>query len=320
MLPTGSSVPVPDFESVMLPLLKLFADGQPHRTGDVIEQIADYFGLTPSERQETLDAGTRRIASNVGWARTDLGKAGLLTSVSRGTWRITNLGHELLKENPERLTRRFLSNRYPSHAAYASPAPAAAPRTRPSVPANISATVLSPVPVETPDETISRAYRVLQAALADELLEQIKANTPAFFERLVVKLLLTMGYGGSAEDAGRVLGGSHDGGIDGLIHEDKLGLDSIYVQAKRWDGVVGRPVVQAFVGSMAGQQAASKGVLLTTSTFSQDALQYVRGLNIRVVLIDGPTLARLMIEHGVGVTAISTYQIMRIDSDFFTEE
>jgi len=156
--------------------------------------------------------------------------------------------------------------------------------------------------------------------LADELLEQIKANSPSFFERLVIQLLLAMGYGGSVANAGQVLGQSHDGGIDGVINEDKLGLDSIYVQAKRWEGVVGRPIVQAFVGSMVGRQAASKGVLLTTSTFSQEATSYARGLNMRVVLIDGPTLARLMIDHGVGVATITTYQIMRIDSDFFAEE
>lgn len=202
-------MPVPDFESVMLPLLTLFADGQPHHMANVIESVADHFNLTPAERNETLATGTRRIASNVGWARTDLGKAGLLERVTRGTWKIT--------------------------------------------------------------------------------------------------------------DAGQVLGRSGDAGIDGVINEDRLGLDSIYVQAKRWEGVVGRPIVQSFVGSMLGRQAASKGILLTTSTFSQEARQYARGLNMRVILIDGPTLARLMIEHGVGITVVRTVQIKRIDSDYFDE-
>ncbi len=304
----------------MLLLLRIFANGQPHRMKDVIEQVADHFALTASERAETLDAGTRRIVSNVGWARTDLGKAGLLVSVSRGTWCITDLGRELLNDPPDRLSRKYLSSRYPSHAAYASPATSPSTPIKLGTPAAAVATSPSFAPVETPEETISRAHRVLQAALADELLEQIKANSPSFFERLVIQLLLAMGYGGSVANAGQVLGQSHDGGIDGVINEDKLGLDSIYVQAKRWEGVVGRPIVQAFVGSMVGRQAASKGVLLTTSTFSQEATLYARGLNMRVVLIDGPTLARLMIDHGVGVATITTYQIMRIDSDFFAEE
>lgn len=313
-------MPVPDFESVMLPLLKIFSDGHPRHMANVIEQVADHFCLTAAERNETLATGTRRIASNTGWARTDLGKAGLLERVTRGTWRITNAGRELLAENPDRLTRRYLSSRYPSHAAYtgqvaASSVPAtpvvSTPPTPPSPPT---------VPAETPEETIDRAHLLLQASLTEDLLDRIKANTPAFFERLVIQLLLAMGYGGSMADAGQVLGRSGDGGIDGVINEDKLGLESIYVQAKRWDGPVGRPVVQAFVGSLVGRQAASKGVLLTTSTFSQDAQQYARGLNMRVVLIDGPMLARLMIEHGVGVTVVSTYQIKRVDSDYFAEE
>ena len=155
--------------------------------------------------------------------------------------------------------------------------------------------------------------------MAEDLLVRIKANPPAFFEKLVVDLLLAMGYGGTSRDSGQVLGQSGDGGIDGVIQEDRLGLDNIYVQAKRWDGTVGRPIVQGFVGSLTGR-AASKGVLITTGAFSQDAREYVRYLPMRVVLVDGHMLARLMIEHGVGVTVVSTYQIKRVDSDYFAEE
>jgi len=174
-------------------------------------------------------------------------------------------------------------------------------------------------PELSPEETMKRANDEMVVALAADLLDRIKDNSADFFERLVVQVLLAMGYGGAVPDAGQVLGRSGDGGIDGVIREDKLGLDSIYVQAKRWDGTVGRPVVQAFVGSLMGQ-AASKGVLITTGTFSQEATQYVKTLPMRVVLVDGSTLARLMIEHGVGVTVVSTYQIKRVDSDYFAEE
>lgn len=303
-------MPVPDFESVLSPLLTLFADGEPRHMADVIESIANHFNLTSAERNETLATGTRRIASNVGWARTDLGKAGLLERVTRGTWKITDAGRQLLSEDHDRLTRRYLSGRYPSHAAYTRKVAPTAPTAAPTAATATIQTQGSALAVtETPEETINRAQETLQATLADDLLERIKANSPAFFERLVIDLLLAMGYGGSRSDAGQVLGRSGDAGIDGVINEDRLGLDSIYVQAKRWEGVVGRPIVQSFVGSMLGRQAASKGILLTTSTFSQEAQQYARSLNMRVILI----------EHGVGITVVRTFQIKRIDSDYFDE-
>jgi len=281
---------------------------------DLIEMVSDEFDLTPVERGEMLASGTRRIASNVNWARTDLGKAGLIERVSRGSVRITDEGRRLLQEEPSVLTRRVLSQRYPKHAAFTG---LSAPNMSTSpLPAATTETLLV---AEAPEESIDRAFQTIQQSLAEDLIDRMKTSSAAFFERLVVQVLLAMGYGGSVPDAGQVLGRTGDGGIDGVIKEDKLGLDSIYVQAKRWDGTVGRPVVQAFVGSLMGQ-AATKGVLITTGTFSQDAQQYAKGLSMRIVLIDGRALARLMIDHGVGVTVASTYQLKRVDSDYFAEE
>lgn len=305
-------MPVPDFQSITLPLLQLLKDGAAHRLSDVTEQIADQFQLTEAERSELLPSGQRRLLNRVAWARTYMGKAGLLEGVGRGSMRITPRGQELLAEHPSRIDIRLLS-RYPEFVTFrerstSTPASVEEPQGEP--------TVLSS---ETPEELIDKAHRQLQAALADELLVRIKAQSPRFFEKLVLELLVAMGYGGTLQDAAQVVGQSGDGGIDGVIKEDKLGLDMIYVQAKRWDNTVGRPVVQGFAGSLDGYRAR-KGVFITTGTFSKDAREYVERIDKRIVLIDGPTLARLLIEHNVGVTVASAYQIKRVDSDYFSEE
>jgi restriction system protein len=289
------TTPIPNFQSVMLPLLALLNDGQPHRTVDLINQIGEQFQLTEGQVMERLPSGQPRLANRVGWARTYMGRAGLVESVARGSVRITERGKELLAERPERIDTRLLT-RYPEFVAFQARS-ATAPEPTPGHGTSTS---------ETPDETIERADRQLRAALAEELLARVKRASPHFFERLVLDLLVAMGYGGTFQDAARVVGQSGDGGIDGVIKEDKLGLDMIYVQAKRWEGTVGRPVVQGFAGSLDGYRAR-KGVLITTGTFSKDAQDYVGRIEKRLVLIDGPALANMLIEYDVGVAVAAAY-------------
>ncbi len=305
-------MPVPDFQSITLPLLQLLRNGDTQRLSDLTERLADQFQLTESERSELLPSGQRRLLNRVAWARTYMAKAGLLEGVERGSMRITDRGRALLAEHPPRIDMRLLS-RYPGFVAFrersaAGEAPAGVPQTE--GPGLVSAT---------PEDLIEQAHRQLQAALADELLNRIKAQSSRFFEKLVLELLVAMGYGGSLQDAAQVVGQSGDGGIDGVIKEDKLGLDMIYVQAKKWDSTVGRPEVQGFAGSLDGFRAR-KGVFITTAAFSKEAQGYVERIDKRIVLIDGPSLARLLIEHNVGVTVASAYQIKRMDSDYFNEE
>lgn len=304
---------IPDYQSLMLPLLQAIADEQPHRLADLIEQLADQCELSQRERSELLPSGKGLLFANrVGWARTYLGKAGLLENPARGYVRLTERGTSLLAEQPNSVDNHLLM-RYAEFVAFRD-------RTEHDRSTTGTATgAADSTQSDTPEEAIGRAYRQLQAALVDDLLSRIKSVSPAFFERLVVDVLLAMGYGGPINDAGQVLGQSGDGGVDGVIKkEDKLGLEMIYVQAKRWENTVGRPVVQAFAGSLQGYRA-SKGVLITTSTFSTEARDYIERIATRIVLVDGPTLARLMIDHNVGVAISNSYSIKRMDSDYFTE-
>ena len=272
-------MPVPDFQSVMLPLLEQLADGGARSVPDLAEKIARHFGLSESERSETLPSGYGRLNNRVHWARTYLGKAGLIETPSRGLARITQRGRDVLSSRPDRIDVKLLE-RYPEFVAFKQRSSAQGEPAATN--ANVSET--APASDETPQEAIERASREIEADLADELLSRIKANPPTFFERLVVDLLLAMGYGGTSRNAGQVLGQSGDGGIDGVIQEDRLGLDNIYVQAKRWDGSVGRPVVQGFVGSLTGR-SASKGVLITTGTFTQDAREVTAHLRLPAVRV-----------------------------------
>ncbi len=237
-----------------------------------------------------------------------MAKAGLIDRPRRSHLRISARGTDLLSTNPSHIDGALLS-RYPEFVAFKQRSSSDAQL----VPQRVAADE------QDPREIIEGAHLQLQTALADDILAHIKGRPSDFFERLVVDLLVKMGYGGTIQDAAQVVGRSGDGGIDGVIKEDKLGLDTIYVQAKRWDGTVGRPIVQGFAGSLAGRQA-SKGVFITTGTFSADAQDYVKYLAMRIVLIDGSALARLMIEHNVGVAVTSTYEIKRVDSDYFAED
>lgn len=295
---------IPNYQECMLPLLEAISDGRDHRMRDISCRIADRFRLTEEERAELLPSGQQTVISNrVAWAKTYLKMAGLVTNPTRGSVRITAEGQRVLAEKPERVDMVLL-RRYESFRGF---------RERKSTDPEPTNGIDS---VVTPEEAIYQAHQSLRANLASDLLDKVKECSPQFFERLVVELLVKMGYGGSLADAGQVVGRSGDGGIDGIINEDRLGLDIVCIQAKRWENPVGRPNVQAFAGSMEGHRA-KKGVLITTSNFTKDAEQYVTHIERKIVLIDGRRLADLMIEHDVGVAIARSVHIKRIDQDYF---
>ncbi|MFN4294441.1 MAG: winged helix-turn-helix domain-containing protein [Thermoflexales bacterium] len=300
---------IPDYQSIMLPLLKFAGDGKEHSLRETIEALADRFNLTEEERSELLPSGQQAIFDNrVGWARTYLKKAGMLETTRRGYYRLTERGEQILRQNPSEINTAFL-RQFPEFAEFQRTT-----RIR-----SDEAEDERSNETQTPEEAIETAYQKLRQELATEILQMIKGRSPAFFERLVIDLLVKMGYGGTRKDAGEAIGRSGDGGIDGIIKEDRLGLDIVYVQAKRWDSVVGRPEIQKFAGALQGQRAR-KGIFITTSTFSLDALDYVARIDSKIVLIDGNMLAQLMIDHNVGVASVASYELKRIDSDYFTEE
>ena len=296
---------VPDFQTLMLPLLKTAADGQDQSISEAIDALAQEFRLSDEEREELLPSGRQaRFDNRVGWARTYLKKAGLLQSTGRGRFRITERGSSVLKDNPAKIDMKFLEQ-FPEYVEFRSV----------SKPADKSDQGDHETD-RTPEEVLEQSYQYLRSDLAEELLERIKECSPRFFEKLVVDLLVSMGYGGSRKDAGEAVGRSGDGGIDGTIKEDKLGLDVVYIQAKKWDGTVGRPVVQTFAGSLDGVRA-KKGILITTSNFSHQASDYVERIEKKIVLIDGQQLAELMIDHNIGVAEVQIYSVKRLDTDYF---
>ncbi|MCZ7854940.1 restriction endonuclease [Agrobacterium salinitolerans] len=306
---------IPDYQTLMLPVLRLAAEGET-RVADVSERIADDLGLSQAERDELLPSGRQRVLHNrIHWAKFYMGKAGLIASPARGRFTASDKGRALLATSPERVDVALLMQEPEFREFYRNEGAAAEDNGVPVT------TVQDASARTTPEEQIDAAYMSLQAALRDELLKRILSNSPTFFEQLIVDLLVAMGYGGSHKDAATQLGRSGDGGVDGIINEDRLGLDRIYIQAKRYapGNPVGRPDVNGFVGSLVGL-GATKGVFVTTSTFSQPARDYVRHLSQRVILIDGQELADLMIEHGVGVRSYRTVEFKRLDEDFFGEE
>jgi restriction system protein len=305
-------MPIPDFQTIMLPLLDALSDGNEHGLVELTETLATHFQLTEEERKVRLPSGIQaRFDNRVGWARTDLRMAGLVEGVGRGIIRITERGLNVLKAPPARIDRKFL-RQFPEYELYVV-------RNRENSKQQNSSDTQDEDTNQTPEEVLEFSYQGLRQKLAEDLLERIKQNSPTFFERLVVDLLVAMGYGGSRKDAGEAVGRSGDGGIDGIIKEDKLGLDAIYIQAKRWKGTVGRPIAQEFAGSLEGHRAR-KGVLITTSQFSQEAWDYVSRIEKKIVLIDGVHLAQLMIDHGIGVAEVATYTVKKVDSDYFSEE
>lgn len=302
---------IPDYQTVMLPLLEFAGDGQEHSLRETIDALADKFGLTPDERKELLPSGQQEVFDNrVGWARTYLTKAALLEKTRRSHYAISDRGREVLAGSPSRIDVKFLKQ-FEEFREFQ-----ALKGTRSSS-SGVSA-VTDAEQEATPEESLESAYSRLRNALVSEVLQQVKSAAPSLFEKLVVELLLKMGYGGSRQDAGRAIGRSGDEGIDGIIKEDRLGLDIIYIQAKRWESGVGRPEVQKFAGALQGQRA-KKGVMITTSSFSKEAREYVLRIDNKIVLIDGAQLADLMIDHNLGVSPMATYEVKRIDTDYFTE-
>lgn len=302
---------IPDFQSLMLPMIETLSDQGVWRLPDLEEALAKRLDVTNEEREQLLPSGSMPMFYNrVGWAKWHLERAKLVETVKRGHYRITDRGRKVLEQHPTRIDLRFL-DQFPEHQNRNAKTGAQLPGEEVADAPLVQAL--------SPEELIDSAHKAIHAELASALLIHVKSGTPLFFERLVIQLLIRMGYGGSRQEAGRAVGKSGDGGIDGIINEDRLGLDAIYLQAKRWEGVVGRPEIMKFVGALAGQRA-TKGVFITTSGFTQEAKEYAATSQYKVVLIDGPRLADLMIEHDLGVSVAATYQLKRIDSDFFADE
>tara|TARA_R110002094_G_scaffold82884_3_gene87758 strand:+ start:155 stop:1060 length:906 start_codon:yes stop_codon:yes gene_type:complete len=301
-------MPIPDYQSLMRPLLQILEDDNAHSLAELHDHLCELFLLTPEEISERINSGRQTVIRNrVGWARTYLHKAGLLELPSRGNCSITALGHQALIDCPERVDNKYL-RQFPEFVKFQTPKASPVP-----------AIVIAKESDDTPEEQLQNAYSALNQTLASELLDTVKQGSPAFFEQLVVDLMLAMGYGGSREEAGKATKLSADGGIDGMINEDRLGLDTIYLQAKRWEGTVGRPEIQKFAGALQGFRA-KKGVFITTSDFSSEALNFVENIENKIVLINGEQLTELMVEYSLGVNTKDTYVVKTIDSDYFIED
>lgn len=301
---------IPDYQSIMLPLLKFSGDNKEHSIQDAFDHISILFKLTNEDRKKVLPSGQQYIINNrVGWARTYLKKAGLLESPRRSFFKITKQGLNVLEKKPPEINVKFLEQ-FPSFIEFRN-----IKKEKEDTEEQDSETTLT----QTPQELLEHGYQKIKRELSQELLNIVKQSSPSFFEKLVVELLISMGYGGSRKDAGQAVGQSGDGGIDGIIKEDKLGLDVIYLQAKRWKNVIGSKEIRNFVGSLVGKKA-NKGVFITTSGFTKEASKYVKSITHKVILIDGEMLTQLMIENNIGVSKEISYDIKKIDSDYFTEE
>lgn len=302
---------IPDFQSLMLPLLTFLSDGKEHTTKETLNYLANKFQLTEEQRQEMLPSRNQTVFYNrVTWAKAHLKMAALVENLKRGSFKITPNGLSVLEQKPTTINLKFL-RQIPEYTEAAEGWKNNSTET--------AITEIETIEIKTPEEILETGYLNIRRTLAQDLLSKIKTCSPLFFENLVVELLVKMGYGGSLKDAGKAIGKSGDEGIDGIIKEDKLGLDVIYVQAKRWEGSVGRPEIQKFVGALAGQ-GAKKGIFITTSRYTSDAASYVPRNETKIVLIDGDQLAQLMIDYNLGVTTEITYEIKKMDSDYFDGE
>lgn len=301
---------IPTYEECMLPLMKIAEDGKEHLFKDTIETLTKQFNLTEDEKQQLLPSGSAFIINNrIGWARTYLTKAGLLLKTKRGYFQISDEGKKFLKRNPISINSKMLSE-FDSFNEFQS--------IKEKENQEINQVINAVQQNVTPHELIENGYSSIKNELSNELLSVIKNITPSRFEKLVVDLLVKMGYGGSIKEAATVVGKSGDEGIDGIIKEDKLGLDVIYIQAKKWEGNVSRPEIQKFAGALIGKKA-KKGIFITTSSFTNEARGYVENIDAKIILIDGKQLTELMIENDLGVSIQDTYTIKRIDSDYFEE-
>ena len=311
-------MPIPDFQTLMKPVLAFAAQAEERKLRETYPAMADLFQLSQEEREQLIPNGRVRLFYNrVAWAVTYLKKAELLEPRRRGVYAITALGKKSLEDAPDRITLSSLM-RFEAFREFRNQRNGT---TKEVEKTSVESSAKSVVDEEdrTPEEILEASWKAIRENLETEVLDQIKQVSPAFFERLVVDVLVAMGYGGERLGAARAVGQSGDGGIDGIIDEDPLGLDVIYLQAKRWEGVVGRPEIQKFAGALQGRRA-KKGVFITTSSFTRDASEYATLIDNRIVLIDGRRLARLMIDHDVGVSAVEQYMIKRLDTDYFVEE
>jgi restriction system protein len=296
---------IPKFEEIFLPFLRALSNQKIHTLKEVREKLAKRFRLTPEEREEQVSSGSRRFDNRVAWTKAHLMKASLVDSPERGRIKITKRGLDLLAERPRKLNTKILKEKYSEYAEF-----------RREIRTSEEEILVETEESNTPEEALETGYKQLRKALQQDLLDKIKECNPYFFEKLVVDLLVAMGYGGAHEEK---LGLSRDGGIDGMIKEDKLGLDVIYIQAKRWSNPVGRPDLQAFAGSILGR-SAQKGVFITTSRFTKDAVDYVKHLNQKIILVDGYQLTEYMIDFNVGVHETARYVVKKIDTDYFLDE
>lgn len=301
---------IPDFQSIMLPLLKFCADGKEHTNRECLDHLVQEFGLTEDEQKELLPSGQQCVINNrVAWARTHLKMAGVLENTRRGVFRITESGQKILSQNPQKINLRFL-RRLPEYKATRE--------KRKEHRRQESFSDREEQENKTPAEQLEEAYQTIRENLANELIAQLKAASPIFFEKVVVEVLVKMGYGGSRKDAGQAIGRSGDEGIDGIIKEDRLGLDIIYIQAKKWEDPISRPEIQKFAGALQGKRAR-KGIFITTSRFCDTAKDFAANIDNKIILIDGQHLAQYMIDCGVGVSTDAVYELKRLDSDYFTD-
>ena len=302
---------IPDYQSIMLPLLEFISDSKEHKMRNVTDELAIKFGVTEEEQKELLPSGVAPVFYNrTAWAKTYLKKAGLIDSPKQGIVIISKRGLDVLKNKPNSINVKFLKQ-FSEFVEFQT-------SKRED---EIESETSEEQSAQTPEESLETAYQKIRKSLASELINKVIELSPTFFEKLVVELLVKMGYGGSIKDAGKAMGKSGDEGIDGTIKEDKLGLDIIYIQAKRWKpgNVVGRPELQKFVGALAGQ-GAKKGIFITTSNFTKEAIEYTPRNETKIVLIDGHQLAQLMIDYNLGCTSQQAYEVKKIDNDYFGEE
>lgn len=302
---------IPDYQSLMLPLLKLTSNEKEHSLKDATGVLAKEFNLSKTELAEMLPSARKtRFYDRVGWAGTYLRKAGLLSAPRRGWFQITQRGLSVLENPPDRITVSFLEQ-FDEFVQFRE--------RREKNNDNSNDAPIADIEPQTPEEAIESAYLNIRQSLTDEILQTVKNCSPSFFEQLVVDVLVKMGYGGTRKDAGKAVGKSGDDGIDGIINEDRLGLDVIYLQAKRWENPVGRPEIQKFAGALQGQRA-KKGIFITTSIFTKEAQEFASRIDSKITLVDGETLSQLMIDYNVGVNLVASYELKRIDSDYFVEE
>ena len=302
---------IPNFQSILLPLLEIIRDKKEHTIQELRDSLAKYFNLTEEEKSELLSKSKqKRFNNRVGWARTYLKKAELLAYTQKGYFKITDRGLTVLHEKPLKINIKYLK-------CFSEFLEFNKPSKKIDQPKGKEIELI--LEEKTPEELLEIGYEKYQEKLLSDLLEKVRQCSPEFFERLVVELLVGMRYGGSFEDAGKAIGKSGDEGIDGIIKEDKLGLDVIYIQAKRWTNPISRSDIQKFAGALLGKKA-KKGVFITTSIFSESAIEYARNIENKIILIDGEQLTKYMVDNGVGVSEITSYKIKKIDLDYFTEE